>query len=182
MQPGRGVLLIAEPFLPDPNFFRTVVLLIEHNQEGTLGVVLNRPATLRLQEATDFFGAVDYPLFIGGPVQPEMLHALHTLPALRERSQEVLPGLFWTPDMRALRSILATRDIPPNALRFYAGYAGWRVGQLDRELLLKSWILAPGQSEDAFDPEPTQLWRKVLKRMGGEYAFIATFPEDPRVN
>lgn len=181
-QPAPGMLLIAEPFLPDPNFFRTVVLLVEHNMEGTFGIVLNRPAPVSVKEVTDFLGDVDYPLFIGGPVQRDMLHALHALPMLESQSHKVMPGLYWTADMRSIRTILASRDIPTSMLRFYAGYAGWAVGQLDAEMRSNSWILTPAQLEYVFSSEPEKLWRKVLTDMGGKFAFIATFPDDPRVN
>lgn len=181
MQPAAGTLLVAEPYLPDPNFFRTVVLLVEHNAGGSLGFVLNRPAPVRVREVTDFFGEVDYPLFHGGPVQRNTLHIVHGIAQLPE-AQRVTEGVYWTGDPRSLRAILATRDLPPTMIRFFAGYAGWAPGQLDGEILQKSWIVVPAKREYVFTPQPENLWRQVLTDMGGKYALWATFPEDPRVN
>ncbi len=182
MKPAPGVLLIAEPYLPDPNFFRTVVLLVEHNREGSLGFVLNRPAPLLVKQVTDFFGEVDYPLFQGGPVQTDTLHLVHALGEVLPDSQKVADRIYWSGDFRRLRAILSTRQLPPSTLRFFVGYAGWAPGQLEAEIQQKSWILAPARPEYVFSEEPQNLWRRVLKDMGGKYAFIATFPEDPRVN
>ncbi|MCX8112599.1 MAG: YqgE/AlgH family protein [Bacteroidia bacterium] len=182
LQPAPGVLLIAEPFMPDPNFARTVVLLVEHGIQGSFGVVLNRPALVQVKEVTNFFGEIEYGLYMGGPVEKKLLHVLHSLPPLEAQSQKVTDNVYWTADMRGIRGVLAARRIPETHLRFYAGYAGWAPGQLDREIALHSWILAPARREYIFSNEPENLWRKVLTEMGGKYAFIATFPPDPRLN
>ncbi|MCS6895418.1 MAG: YqgE/AlgH family protein [Bacteroidia bacterium] len=182
VQPAPGVLLVAEPFMPDPNFARTVVLLVEHNIQGSFGVVLNRPAPVQVKEVTDFFGEISHGLYLGGPVETKVLHALHSIPPLEAHSQKVMEHLYWTADMRAIRGILAAREIPEKILRFYAGYAGWAPGQLDQELALNSWITVPARREYIFSSPNTDLWRKVLTDMGGKYAFIATFPRDPRLN
>lgn len=182
LQPAPGVLLVAEPFMADPNFARTVVFLVEHSPQGTLGIVLNRPAPVRVREVTDFFGEISHPLYLGGPVERKVLHVLHSLPPLEPQSQKILPKVYWTADMRAIRGILAARDIPDTHLRFYAGYAGWAPGQLDRELAFHSWILAPARPEYIFTSDPSDLWARVLRDMGGKYALIATFPPDPRLN
>ncbi|MCX7605907.1 MAG: YqgE/AlgH family protein [Bacteroidia bacterium] len=180
-KPSPGMLLVAEPYLPDPNFFRSVVLLVEHNAGGSLGFVLNRPAPVQVKEVTDYFGEVEYPLFRGGPVAPNTLHVLHAIGHLAE-SQRITEGVYWTGNPRPLRAILATRDIPTSIIRFFAGYAGWAPGQLEAEIAQHSWILTEARPEYVFSSQPESLWRKVLTDMGGKYAFIATFPDDPRVN
>ncbi|MEN3040011.1 MAG: YqgE/AlgH family protein [Bacteroidia bacterium] len=182
VQPAPGVLLVAEPFMPDPNFARTVVLLVEHSVQGSIGIVLNRPAPVQIKEVTDFFGEISHGLYLGGPVETKVLHALHSIPTLEPYSQKILDNLYWTADMRALRRILSMRDIPEQLLRFYAGYAGWAPGQLDQELALNSWILTPARREYVFSPSVSSLWQRVLTDMGGKYAFFATFPRDPRLN
>ncbi|MCS7297902.1 MAG: YqgE/AlgH family protein [Bacteroidia bacterium] len=182
IQPAPGVLLIAEPFMPDPNFARTVVLLVEHNMHGSFGVILNRPAPVQVREVTEFFGDIEHGLYLGGPVETKVLHVLHALPPLESHSQKVMDNLYWTADMRAIRGVLAARHIPDTMLRFYAGYAGWAPGQLDREIAFNSWILAPARREYVFATDVGNLWKRVLTDMGGKYAFIATFPPDPRLN
>lgn len=182
LQPAPGILLVAEPFMADPNFARTVVLLVEHGIQGSFGIVLNRPATVQVREVTDFFGDISNHLYHGGPVERKVLHVLHSLPNLEEQSQKVLPRVYWTADMRAIRGLLAIREIPDTHLRFYAGYAGWAPGQLDHELAQHAWILASAKPEYVFAPPDQDLWKRVLTDMGGKYAFIATFPPDPRLN
>lgn len=182
LQPAPGVLLVAEPFMADPNFARTVVLLVEHDVKGSFGIVLNRPAPVQVREVTDFFGEIEYGLYVGGPVETKLLHVLHSLPSLEAYSQKISENLYWTMDMRVLRGVLAARHIPETHLRFFAGYAGWAPGQLDKELALNAWILAPSKREYVFSNNPETLWQRVLKDMGGKYAVIATFPPDPRLN
>lgn len=180
MESLRGQLLIAGPTLLDPNFQRTVVLMVEHSPEGALGLVLNRPSESSVgdvvPELENLLDA-DGPVFIGGPVQPSGLIVL---------------GQFAEPDASALLSfedvgILRTEgslDDPPPLLaaRSFAGHAGWGPGQLDYEVERGDWILEPARFDDAFCEEPGQLWSEVLARKGGSYALVARMPLDPSVN
>ncbi|MCX7980085.1 MAG: YqgE/AlgH family protein [Bacteroidia bacterium] len=181
MAPAPGTLLIAEPYLPDANFFRAVILLVEHNAGGSLGFVLNHPMPVQVKEVTDYFGEIPNTLYRGGPVEKNKLFVLHAIPQLPD-SQKIIEGVYWSADPRALRAVLATRDLPDTVIRFLAGYAGWAPGQLDYELARKAWIVAPARAEYVFFPEPQKLWQKVLSDLGGKYAFLATLPEDPTVN
>ena len=180
MESARGQLLIAGPTLLDPNFQRTVVLMVEHSPEGALGLVLNRPSETTVGEVVPELEervAPDSPVFIGGPVAPGGLIVL---------------GQFEQPDESALLSfddvgILRTEgslDQPPALLdaRSFAGHSGWGPGQLDSELERGDWILEPATTHDAFSPEPEQLWSEVLARKGGSYSLVARMPVDPSVN
>lgn len=111
MRPEPNALLVAQPLLRDPNFARTVVLLVAHDSGGSLGFVLNRPAPVRVQEVTDYFGNIDYPLFIGGPVQRNTLHIIHTLGEILPESQPVGKSLYWSGSWKHLRSLSGAR--PP---------------------------------------------------------------------
>jgi putative transcriptional regulator len=181
MDSVSGQLLIAGPALLDPNFWRTVVLVIEHNEEGALGLVLNRPSETSVAEAVTELDEILDPddlLFIGGPVQP---------------SSVIVLAQFEDPDEAAL---LAFADVgvigagsSPEALsvgvrqaRAFVGHAGWGPGQLDAELERDDWILEPAQLDDAFSPEPRELWQAVLTRKGGSYALVARMPADPSSN
>lgn len=180
MDSQRGNLLIAGPSLFDPNFRRTVVLIGEHNDDGALGVVLNRPTPVRVADAvpplTPLVGD-DQVLFVGGPVRP--------------RSPVVLaefdhPELA---DVLAFGSIgFLTGDVEAGAgegvrrARVFAGYSGWGPGQLEAELGSGGWIPEPAVEADVFCQDPEALWSSVLRRKGGEYALMVTMPFDPSTN
>ncbi len=175
-----GILLIAPPMLEDPNFWRTVVLLCAHSDDGSFGLILNRPTTLTLREVLDV--PVAYPLSMGGPVQPETLHILHRLGNEIPEAQPVINGVYWGGEVDALLDRLRTDPPDPDDMRFFLGYSGWAPGQLEAEYEAGGWILAPADATNVFEDAPEQLWRTVLRRMGGEYALLANFPDDPRLN
>ncbi len=182
MRLGPNTLLVAQPLLRDPNFIRTVILLVAHDSGGSLGFVLNRPAPVRIREVTDYFGDVDYPLFIGGPVQRNTLHIVHSLGEILPESQAVSKNIYWSGSWKHLRSILAVRDLPPDTIRFFAGYAGWAPGQLEAEIALKAWFVFPVRPEYVFSIDPQTLWEKVLLDQGGPYVEATRYPLDPRLN
>jgi putative transcriptional regulator len=181
-----GRLLAATPLLGDPNFRRTVVLIVEDDKdEGTLGVVLNRPTEVPLDQVLESWTSlVSGPpvVFRGGPISPNSALALAmpqgTAEPLGWRS---LPG-------EALKSRLGLVDLgaPPelladgiSSMRVFAGYAGWGAGQLRDEIEEGAWYVLPGNPDDAFAAEPERLWEQVLRRQGGELALVATYPDDP---
>jgi putative transcriptional regulator len=181
-----GRLLAATPLLGDPNFRRTVVLIVEDDHdEGTLGVVLNRPTEVPLDQVLESWTAlVSGPqvVFRGGPISPNSALAL----ALAQGSAEPLGwrSLAGSPLMSRLG--LVDLGAPPELLadgitsmRVFAGYAGWGAGQLRSEIDEGAWFVLPGNPADAFAAEPERLWPEVLRRQGGELAMVATFPDDP---
>jgi putative transcriptional regulator len=175
----RGQLLIAGPTLLDPNFQRTVVLVVEHSQEGALGLVLNRPSQTTVGEAVDELSQLvdlDEPLYIGGPVQQSALIVL------AEFEDAARAAVVAFEDVGVLGG--EDHEDPPETRRgrAFAGHAGWGPGQLDAELESGDWILEPAQREDAFCATPAALWRAVLERKGGSYALVARMPADPSVN
>lgn len=176
----RGKLLVAAPTLVDPNFARTVVLITEHAEEGTMGIVLNRSAELAVADVVPELSdvAVDETLFVGGPVQPQAI---------------VLLAEFSDPDAAAwivaadVGLAAAERDLDDLAAavrrgRLYAGYSGWGPGQLEAELEIDSWIIEPPLPAELFPDDPESLWGDVLARKGGQYALLARMPADPSVN
>jgi putative transcriptional regulator len=179
MESARGQLLIAGPTLLDPNFWRTVVLVIEHTDEGALGLVLNRPSETVVGDAVPDLGELiddDDLLFIGGPVQPAAV---------------VVLGRFEDPSDSALIAfddigVLGNTDSDEGAGliegRAFVGHAGWGPGQLDAELERNDWILESAARSDAFTTSPGDLWASVLTRKGGSYALVARMPPDPSWN
>jgi putative transcriptional regulator len=163
-------LLVAMPQLLDPNFHRTVVLLVEHNGEGTLGVVLNREAELSLGEICtslgfSWEGDVELPAGWGGPVQPGTGWMLFSSPPACDPDliKEISRGVYFGGTLAVLQEI-AQR--PPDRLRFFLGYAGWGAGQLERELAQGTWILAPVTSEAVFEVPRDDLWHHVVRSLG----------------
>lgn len=187
--PKAGRLLVATPLLTDPNFRRSVVLIVEHEAtEGTLGVVLNRPTEVPVRQVLDQWTemATDPSvLFRGGPVSVDSALALAHVPGTDEplgwRALDGAPALA--------RLGLLDLDTPPRLLepvikemRVYAGYAGWSPGQLQGEIDEGAWVVISAQPSDVFAAEPESLWRDVLRRQDGELAFLASYPEDPSLN
>ena len=176
----KGQLLIAGPALIDPNFWRTVVLVGEHSEEGALGVVLNRASETQVSEAVpelaelaDGIGAVH----VGGPVQTSAIVVLADFVEPERASTLVLDSVGFLPS-----------EIDPDALgelrnaRVFVGYAGWGPGQLDGELEEGSWIVEPALPDDVFTDDPESLWSVVLRRKGGPYGVLAAMPPDPTLN
>lgn len=180
MESLRGHLLIAGPSLLDPNFWRTVILVGEHSEEGALGVVLNRSSETPVEEAlpeltllSEDLGAVH----VGGPVQPSAVVVLADFVDPDAAETLVLDSVGFLP-----------AEVEPDMLgelrraRVYAGYAGWGPGQLDGELEDGSWIVEPARTEDVFTDDPESLWSDVLRRKGGPFAVLAAMPPDPSLN
>ena len=183
-----GRLLVATPLLGDPNFRRTVVLIVEHEVvEGTLGVVLNRPTKIPVGQVLEpWTELVTGPsvVFKGGPVAPNSALALALVPGEDEplgwRALDGAPALarLGLVDLDAPPSVLAPAI---QSLRVYAGYAGWGPGQLQSEIDEGAWYVLHGEPADVF-AEPERLWHDVLRRQGGDMALLATYPEDPSLN
>lgn len=180
--PAPGVLLLAPPLMPDPNFRRTVVLLCNHDEEGSFGLVLNRMLPLHLHEVLDDIEEESSQLALGGPVQPNTLHILHRHGDLFPKADQVIEGVFWSGDFDLIKAYVQSERPSTQDMRFFLGYAGWGPGQLVEEIKENSWILVQGKEAWVFPKDPTTLWRDVLRQMGGEYALLSNFPDDPRLN
>ena len=176
----RGQLLIASPQLVDPNFARTVVLITEHNDEGAMGVVLNRPSDATVSDAAPELERLVEPnedVFVGGPVQPSSVIVL----AEWEQPDDGVP-VFGRVGFVAAGSDPDELAATVKRARLFAGFAGWSPGQLEGELERDDWILEPAVTSDVFYPDPDELWSDVLERKGGEYALVARMPIDPSLN
>lgn len=180
--PAKGMLLVATPPLVDPNFDRTVVLLLEHGDGGAVGLVLNRPSETRVADALpgwELLTAEPGTIFVGGPVADDAAIALG---AARRHDA----GAGWSPVVREVGTIDLHRDPDDvyaeiSAIRVFAGYAGWGPGQLEAELAEQAWVVLPSVPEDIIGA-PEGLWRRVLLRQGGRTAWLANAPADPSLN
>ena len=176
----RGHLLIAGPGLVDPNFWRTVVLVGEHSEEGALGVVLNRTSETPVDEAVPELAALVGDMgdvHVGGPVQPSAIVVLADFAEPADADALVVESVGFLP-----------AEVDPDSLgplrraRVYVGYAGWGPGQLDDELDEGSWIVEPALADDVFTADPDALWSAVLRRKGGPFRVLAAMPPDPSQN
>jgi putative transcriptional regulator len=168
----RGQLLIAAPSLHD-HFHRTVVLVVEHTEDGAMGVVLNRPSEVRVDDAVPALAELageEEVVRIGGPVAPDAVVALGEFTGPVEADGEVMEGI----------GVVDPDGPPPDRVRVYAGYAGWGAGQLEAEIEQGAWIVEPASPEDPFRDE--DLWSGALERKGGPFSLLATMPADPSLN
>lgn len=180
--PQKGGLLLSEPYLADPNFERTTILLTEHNNEGSVGFILNKPSDSRVSEVLNDLKEFDARIFIGGPVQQDTLHFIHKVAALDD-SIEIVAGLFWGGNFDQLISLIETKQIGGTDIKFFLGYSGWSAGQLDEELKIDSWIVSDQVSEElVFETEPDNMWKKAMRGLGGRFSVYSNYPADPRMN
>ncbi len=183
--PSNGTLLIAAPWLRDPNFARSVVLVCACNDEGTMGLVLNRPLEMTLGDGLAKVVAAsrsEVVLYGGGPVASASLFALHDVPRLAGESSDVVAGVRFMPGTDALVALLGESPSAGEVLRLFAGCAGWSAGQLEGEIDEHAWILGRATAGLVFTARPATLWERALRAIGPAEALLATMPEDPRVN
>jgi putative transcriptional regulator len=178
-----GRMLVATPLLGDPSFARTVVLMLEHQEEGALGVVLNRPSGLPVADILPMWADVVQPpamVFHGGPVSTDSaLGLVRLIPDTTPLGVRPLRGRLGLVDLDTPVEI-ASPGV--EAMRVFAGYAGWGAGQLEGELDEEAWFVVDALPEDPFVPEPDQLWRDVLRRQPHPLSLVASFPTDPALN
>lgn len=182
-KPQNGSILISEPYLGDPNFDRTVVLICSHvEDEGTFGLVLNRKSNMKLSDVVDVYNdAFEAELGIGGPVQYNTLHYIHQIPDIPQ-AVELHKGLYWGGDFESLRTLIAAGGVNIDDIRFFLGYSGWTPGQLQEEIDKNVWIVNNNAANKLFNLEADTLWRSILRQMGGKYKVLANYPVDPRLN
>lgn len=184
-----GHLLVATPVIGDPNFERTVVMILEHSGDGALGVVLNRPSDVDVVEPLPEWqrlAASPGVVFVGGPVEQSAAIGLARVAFVEyaEGSDEldgfsVVMGTIGTLDLSRSPEDLAS---PIEQVRVFAGYAGWGPGQLEGELEAEAWVVVDAEPGDVLSDDPEDLWRNVLRRQGGDMALLAAYPSDPSLN
>ncbi len=182
-----GTLLISQPFLGDPNFERSVVLLCrDEPASGTFGLVLSRRTGLTLHDVLDLpFGsnspAAGLPLYLGGPVEPDTLHCLHR----RSDVPHATPlgdGVYWGGDFDVLLALLTRGEAVAADVRLFVGYSGWSQGQLATEMQAQSWVTHPASAGKVFTLAPDAFWRAILREKGGRFKAWSNYPVDPRLN
>jgi putative transcriptional regulator len=173
----RGKVLLAEPFMLDTNFKRSVVLMCEHEDDGSLGFILNKSLKMSINELIADFPEIDSVVYYGGPVQTDTIHYIHNAGHLLEDSQEIMSGIFWGGNFDKLKALITNELIKKENIRFFVGYSGWSESQLKEELELGSWVVAEMNLNYLFKEEEKDLWSKVMKHQGDVFSVIANVPE-----
>ncbi|HVX52329.1 MAG TPA: YqgE/AlgH family protein [Chitinophagaceae bacterium] len=179
---SAGKILIADPFLKDPNFMRSVIFLCEHQPEGSFGFVLNRPYPNVIGELITGLEGSNFPVYYGGPVQPDTLHFLHRCPALIPGGVSITDDIYWGGEFNEAISLIKQNKLSYYSIRFYMGYSGWAEGQLDSEMEQKTWLLTEGNKQLVFHRDTGLIWKDALRQMGGEYTQLVNYPIDPQLN
>ena len=182
IEPAQNTLLIADPFLKDPNFMRTVVFMCRHSDEGSFGFVLNKAVEQTLDQLITGLDGTEVPVYYGGPVQTDTVHYIHQYPDLIPGCYKISDEIYWGGDFETVKTLLNNNQIEFDKIKFFVGYSGWEKGQLAEELAEKSWLTATTTRKLVFTTAPEDVWKESLKHLGGEYEMLINYPIDPQLN
>ncbi|MGE5195821.1 MAG: YqgE/AlgH family protein [Anaerolineae bacterium] len=180
---NKGSLLIATPDIDSGIYFRSVLLICEHNQGGSFGLMINKSLDIELPADIIDIDVIANPrveMRAGGPTQPNQLLLLHSSDSLPEQTIKICDGLYLGGDLQFLQE--AAKDPDGPAIRLCFGYASWGPGQLEREFLNGNWFLHPASARHVFETPSEKVWQSVLREMGGKYATFSMIPEDLSLN
>jgi putative transcriptional regulator len=179
---SQGKILIAQPFLNDGHFKRSVILLAEHNENGSMGFIVNRPMNLKLKDVLPNLPDLMQPLFYGGPVAENQLFFVHRAADRIKDSLPVSGGYYWSGDFEDVVRLLQNKELSPLDIKFFIGYSGWEAEQLENELTQKAWFIAEADYRNLMKENATVIWSNELKKLGTNFAVLANFPEEPSLN
>lgn len=179
--PKQGSVLIAEPGLIDLNFKRSVLLLVEHNENGTVGFVLNRILNYKLSDLLPDFPDFDANISLGGPVSPKSIHFIHTLGDIVPKTTHIIDNIYWGGDFEYIKSLIVANRIAPKQILFFVGYSGWSCEQLNREIAEGSWVVTQLHPIEIFRGSE-DLWINTVRKLGKRFKPWTLYPEDPSFN
>lgn len=183
LKPAKGLLLVAEPsIIGDVSFNRSVVLLAEYNENGSVGFILNKPLEHRLR---DFVPEVTskLPVYNGGPVEQDNLYFIHCIPEIIPDSIEISNGIYWGGDFSAIIDLLKEDKLKKDQIRFFLGYSGWESEQLEQELEVNSWVVVPNNYNNTIIGKSNiNFWKEKMLEFGGDYLLWSNAPENPSFN
>lgn len=179
--PKQGRVLVSGPFLHDVYFSKSVILLTEHNEKGTMGFVLNKPIDVKISDLIKDFPDFPAKISIGGPVGRDRLQVLHKLGSLIPNSVHVFDDIFWGGDFDVLKSLISKNQILPDEILFFLGYSGWAVDQLETEIKEDSWLVTELSAKEVMSFNK-KIWNKTLKKLDSKYKIWENFPENPSYN
>lgn len=181
-KPAKGKILVAEPFLGDPSFERTLILLTEHNEDGTVGFVLNRPLNLKVHSLFENFPQFNAKVYYGGPVQKESLYFIHSKGELIPDSIELGHNIYWSGRLDIVKDLIELGLINTSEIKFFLGYSGWGAKQLESELNENTWLVLKQDNINVLEDSDSIAWKSILNDLGGDYRLWANSPSDPLMN
>jgi putative transcriptional regulator len=179
----KGQLLIADPYIiGDASFDRSVILLTDHNQEGSVGFIINKPLKYSINDLLPDIKA-SFKVYNGGPVEQDNLYFIHNVPKLIPNSVEISNGIYWGGDFESVKELINQRKINKNNIRFFLGYTGWEEDQLESEMEHNSWIVTTNSYENKIIGKSTiDFWKEKIIELGGDYLIWSNAPENPYLN
>jgi len=181
ISPKRGHLLISSPFMKDVFFGRSVILLAEHNSDGSIGFILNKPVKLLLKDIIPDLKDVNLNLYLGGPVNTNRLFYIHSLGEEIPGSVPILDEIYWGGDFEVIKEYVGD-DKYKDEIKFFIGYSGWSPNQIDKEINEYSWVVSKHTMDIIKNVNTEDMWKEALKRMNGRFKIISNFPVDPILN
>jgi putative transcriptional regulator len=181
-KPAQGKILVSDPFLKDFYFKRSIVLLADHSDEGTFGLILNKPTNIKFNEVVQDFPDFQADIYLGGPVKTDSLFFIHSIGENIEKTIKIMDGIYWGGDIEIVREMIKTDKIAAGQIRFYLGYSGWGPHQLEDELKEKSWVVATVKANQLLKSPPEKLWKNIVSKLGDDYSQWVNYPPDPILN
>lgn len=181
LTPKQGRILISEPLLSDTYFKRSVILITEHSDQGSVGFVLNKSIDLPVNEVLGDFPKFNAKVYVGGPVAKDTVHFLHTLGELIPNSVHVVDNIYWGGDFDSLKELIKEGIVKSSQVRFFLGYSGWRPQQLEDEITENAWLVTEVKASKIMSAGKN-IWKKTLVDLGKKYKIWANFPENPAMN
>ena len=182
LKPTKGKLLIAEPsVICDSSFNRSVILLTEHNENGSVGFIFNKPAPYRIKDLIPEINS-KLKVYFGGPVSEDNLYFVHKVPHLIPDSIEIENGIFWGGNFEVVQELLKKDVLTKHEIRFFLGYSGWSKEQLNEELSITSWLVIENKFKNLFKVGYRSFWKNELLKFGGMYKIWANAPKNPSLN
>ena len=178
----QGRLLISEPSLSDPTFFKSVVLITHHCINESVGLILNQKTKINLNELIDDIPSSNFPVYIGGPVEKNAIQFIHTIGNKISNAQEIIKGLYWGGDFNKVIELIHQNRISKEEIRFFAGYAGWHENQLNTEIRNNGWITHKSDINLCMKYSDHNLWSTLMKTKKEKYAIWANMPTNPSLN
>ena len=183
MKLAKGTILIAEPFMMDPNFKRSVLILCDYSiEEGSVGFVLNKPIDMSVNDLVVDFPKFEAKVNFGGPVATDTIHYIHTVGDLVDDSIKVGDGIYWGGSFEKLKFLIQSELILPKDIRFFIGYSGWSAGQLEDEMEIGSWVTHDSDANYIFKSSQDELWTQTLINKGNTYSVISQMPDNFNLN
>ena len=177
-----GDVLISEPFLNDFYFRRSAILIVDHNEEGSFGVIINKRLNIPFNDIIMGFPKFDADVYLGGPVDTDRVFFIHTIGEMIPDSHKIMSGLSWSGNINALKAMIKNDLIKSHEVRFYVGYAGWEGGQIRKELQANTWVVGKFGTKELLHTSPNKMWSDFVNRLGNKYILWNKFPLNPSDN